>query len=200
MQKVLLNVLVVFLIVSCGPSTNIVKSWKAPGATVQTTPNSKILVVAMVKDESSRRVIEDEIVARLKGKGVQSYSQITPEIMKKENTDALDNVLKEGQYTDVILMTLTNIEKEVNYSSGTTYGGYGGYYRYGAGFYSTPSYYSEDKNYMVETTLYSVNPNKLVWAGTTSTVNPSNIKKTVNEIANAVTEQMKKDGLIASTP
>jgi hypothetical protein len=200
MRKVLFNVFVVFLIVSCGPSTKIVKSWKAPGATVQTTPNSKILVVAMVKDESSRRVIEDEIVARLKGKGVQSYTQITPEIMKKENTDALDNVLKEGQYSDVILMALTNIEKEVNYTSGTMYGGYGGYYRYGAGFYSTPSYYSEDKNYMVETTLYSVNPNKLVWAGTTSTVNPSNIKKTVNEIANVVTEQMKKDGLIAATP
>src|SRR3954470_23005016 len=186
MRKVLLNVLVVFFIVSCGPSTKIVKSWKDPGATAPTPSNSKILVVAMVKDESSRRVIEDEIVARLKGKGVQSYTQITPDIIKKESTDALDNVLKEGHYTEVIIMSLTSVEKEVNYTSGTMYGGYGGYYRYGAGFYSTPGYYSEDKNYMVETTLYSVNPNKLIWAGTTSTVNPSNIQKTINEIANVV--------------
>src|SRR5205085_8108862 len=92
-KALILNVLVVFLLAACGPSTKIVKSWKSPGATAQTTPNSKILVVAMVKDESSRRVIEDEIVARLKGKGVQSYTQITPDIIKKERTDELEHGL-----------------------------------------------------------------------------------------------------------
>jgi hypothetical protein len=200
-KALILNVLVVFLIVACGPSTKIVKSWRDPSSTISPSPESKIFVIAMVKDESSRRVIEDEIVKRLKVKGVQSYTELTADIIKNQESDALDRLLKSGQYTDVILMRLSDIEKEVNYTPGTTtgmYGGYGGYYRYGAGFYSTPGYYSEDKNYTVETTLYSVNPNKLIWAGTTSTVNPTNIQKTVNEIATVVTEQMKKDGLIAT--
>jgi hypothetical protein len=80
---------------------------------------------------------------------------------------------------------------------GTTtgyYGGYGRYYGYGAGMYSTPGYYQEDKNYYVETAVYSINPNKLLWTATTKTVNPSQMDKTINEIADAVSEQMKKDG------
>jgi hypothetical protein len=44
--------------------------------------------------------------------------------------------------------------------------------------------------------VYSTTPNKLLWTGTTKSVNPSKIEKTVNEIATAVSERMKKDGFI----
>jgi hypothetical protein len=38
------------------------------------------------------------------------------------------------------------------------YGGYGRYYGYGAGYYSSPGYYQTDKNYFIETTIYSIKP------------------------------------------
>jgi DNA-nicking Smr family endonuclease len=78
-------------------------------------------------------------------------------------------------------MRLADVEKETSYVPGTTtgyYGGYGRYYGYGAGMYSSPGYYTTDKNYFVETMVYSVNPNKLLWSGTTKTVNPSKMEKT----------------------
>jgi len=42
------------------------------------------------------------------------------------------------------------------------YGGWSMYYGYGAAIYSSPGYCTTDKNYFIETTIYSVSPNKLL--------------------------------------
>jgi hypothetical protein len=183
--------------IGCGPSTEIVKSWHEPGAVVSASGNQKVLVLGLVKDESSRRIIEDNLVRRLNGKGVASYTIITTEMVKGADESALEQKLTQGGFTHVLMTRLADIEKETSYVPGTTtgyYGGYGRYYGYGAGMYSTPGYYQEDKNYFVETAVYSISPNKLLWTGTTKTVNPSKMDKTINEIADVVSEQMKKDG------
>ena len=165
-----------------------------PGASVTPAATNKTLVVAMVKDETSRRVIEDHLTKRIGNGAVSSYT-----IMPSGNEDALKQKVTEGNFTHVLLMRLADIEKETSYVPGTTtgyYGGYGRYYGYGYGMYSTPGYYTTDKNYFVETTVYSVSPDKLLWTATTKTVNPGKIEKTVNEIADIVSEKMKKDGFL----
>jgi hypothetical protein len=165
-----------------------------PGASVTPGPDNKTLAVALVKDETSRRVIEDQLVKRIGGNTVSSYT-----ILTDASEEALKQKLTEGKFTHVLLMRLADIEKETSYVPGTTtafYGGYGRYYGYGAGMYSTPGYYTTDKNYFVETTVYSVNPDKLLWTGTTKTVNPSKLEKSVNDIADIVSEKMKKDGFL----
>ena len=194
-----LSAFVIITIISCGPSTKIVKTWMEPGASVAQNTENKTLAIAMVKDETSRRVIEDQLVKRLNGKAVSSYTIITPELLKEATEATIKQKLTEGQFSHVLLMRLADVEKETSYVPGTTtgfYGGYGRYYGYGAGMYSSPGYYTTDKNYFVETTVYSVNPDKLIWTGTTKTVNPSNIEKTVNEIADVVSDKMKKDGFL----
>jgi hypothetical protein len=200
MKNLIFAILVASSLVSCSPSTQIEKSWMEPGATVSGGTENKALVVALVKDESSRRVIEDELVKRLNASAVASYKIITPELMKADSEDALNQQIKSGGFTHILVMRLADVEKETSYVPGSTnmgyYGGYGRYYGYGAGFYSSPGYYQTDKNYFIETTIYSINPDKLLWTGTTKTVNPSKINKAVNEIADVITAQMKKDGFL----
>jgi hypothetical protein len=153
----------------------------------------------MVKDEGSRRIVEDALVTKLNGKGVASYSIITEEMIKAAQEDALNEKLAQGGFTHVLMVRLADIEKETSYVPGTTtayYGGYGRYYGYGAAMYGSPGYYTTDKNYFVETAIYSVTPDKLLWTGTTKTVNPTKMDKTINDVALAVTEQMKKDGFL----
>jgi hypothetical protein len=196
-MKKLLIILGFSSLIACGPSTEMVKSWHEPGAVVSASGNQKILVLGLVKDESSRRIIEDNLVRRLNGKGVASYTIITADMVKGADEAALEQKLTQGGFTHILMTRLADIEKETSYVPGTTtgyYGGYGRYYGYGAGMYSTPGYYQEDKNYFVETAVYSISPNKLLWTGTTKTVNPSKMDKTINEIADVVSEQMKKDG------
>jgi hypothetical protein len=199
MKQLFLSALVTALLVSCGPSTKIEKTWMEPGSSISQSAANNTLVIAMVKDETSRRVIEDMIVKRMNGKGAPSYPFLTADLLKEHNQELLDAKLKEGKYTHILMMRLADIEKETSYVPGTTYyGGYGRYYGYGAGFYGSPGYYTEDKNYFVETTIYSVEPDKLLWTGTTKSVNPDKIEKTVNEIADIVVEKMKKDGFLKS--
>lgn len=198
-MKKLVFVFALIGMIACSPSTQIVKSWRDPGSVVSATGSQKVLVIGLVKDEGSRRIVEDNLAKRLNGKGVASYSVITEEMVKAAKEDALNQELSKGGFTHVILVRLADIEKETSYVPGTTtgfYGGYGRYYGYGAGMYSTPGYYTTDKNYFVETAVYSVTPDKLLWTGTTKTVNPSKMEKTINDVAVAVTEQMKKDGFL----
>jgi len=196
----MLTVLIAATIIGCGPSTKIVKSWQEPNATVKAgDPTNKFLVLAMVKDETSRRVIEDKLVKRIGSGAVASYTVITEEMLKEASGDKFNEKLKQDKYTHVLLMRLADVEKETSYVPGTTtgfYGGYGRFYGYGAGMYSSPGYYTTDKNYFVESTVYSVDPDKLIWTGTTKTVNPTKLDKTVTEIADVVSAKMRKDGFL----
>jgi len=199
MKNLILSLLVICTICSCGPSTKIEKSWVEPGARVAPDPQNKVMVIALVKDETSRRVIEDELVKRIKAPSVASYQFLTTEMIKAASDEALNNMITKEKFTHILLMRLADIEKETSYVPGTTtgyYGGYGMYYGYGAAMYSTPGYYTTDKNYFIETTIYSVSPNKLLWTGTTKTVNPSKVNKAVNEIADVVVAKMKQDGFL----
>jgi hypothetical protein len=199
MKKSILSFLVITTIISCSPSTQIEKSWMEPGASIAPSAQNKVIVLAMVKDETSRRVIEDQLVKRMKAPGAASYRFLSTEMIKAGGDEALNNVITKENFTHILLMRLADIEKETSYVPGTTtgfYGGYGMYYGYGAAMYSTPGYYTTDKNYMIETTLYSVSPNKLLWTGTTKTVNPSKIDQAVNDIADVIIAKMKEDGFL----
>ena len=199
MKNLILSLLIIITVTSCSPSTKIEKSWREPGATVSADAGNKTLVLALVKDETSRRVIEDELVKRMKSPAVPSYTVISSEKLKDTGDQALNQVIAQDKFTHILLMRLADIEKETSYVPGTTtgfYGGYGRYYGYGAGMYSTPGYYTTDKNYFIETAIYSVNPNKLLWAGTTKTVNPDKVNSAVNQIADVVTAKMKEDGFL----
>lgn len=199
MKSSILTLISVIVIVSCSPTTEIVKTWQEPTAAIQAQSAEKTLAMALVKDESSRRVIEDELVKRIGTNAVASYTFITPEMLKEASADKLSDKLKKDSYKYILLMRLADVEKETSYVHGTTtgfYGGYGRYYGYGAGLYTTPGYYTTDKNYFVETTVYSIEPDKLLWTGTTKTVNPAKIDKTVADIADVLSVKMRKDGFL----
>ena len=203
--KLLLSALGISLLIGCGPSTKIVKTWSDPslnGATVKTY--KKILVIAQLKDDSSRRIAEDKIVASSpNGNFVASYNYMKPS--QNDQKLVVSELLKDG-IEAIILMRLTDIEKSTDYVPGTAYyggwgygrgyyGGYGGW-GYGGTMYASPGYYEENKTYYVETNVYDVASNKLLWSGTTSTLNPSKANEALDEIILAVKTELNNKGLI----
>ena len=188
-------------LVSCS-STEIVSSWKDPATTISANQVDKILFIALVKDESYRRVVEDKLVALSNGKGIASYTFITGSNLNKA---AITQRLKADGTDLIVIMRLLDVKEESRYvpGSGTNgyggmpgYGGYWGGYGYAAPMYYTPGYYTTDKKYLVETNVYSEEQDKLLWSGTTSTMNPSKIETTTTEIVEAVIEKMKKEGFL----
>jgi len=183
----LLSTLLTGLLFACA-STKLEKSWADPSFSLNPNPYKKVLVVAPLKDEASQRIAEDKIVKQLKKSvGVQSYTYL-----KSTDTDPKvlnEKLLKDG-FDGIILMHLTDVEKSVSYNQGTSYGGWYGYRNY------TPGYYTENKTFLVETNMYSVKDDKLMWSGTTSSLNPSSFNKSLDEIIAAIKTELQKKGIL----
>jgi hypothetical protein len=179
----------ILLLVACGPTTKITKSWTDPSFTPSVAQSfNKVLVMALLKDESTRRIAEDKMVKSFKTvTAVQSYSYLQP-------ADTVESVvedkLKKDGFDGVVIMRLANVDKSVSYVPGTGYGGWYGYR------YSSPGYYQEDRTFYVETNIYSLPSNKLLWSGTTESLNPDKVDRTVDDVIAALKAQLQKEKLI----
>jgi hypothetical protein len=61
---------------------------------------------------------------------------------------------------------------------------------------AAPAITRKTKLIMCETNIYSLQSNKLLWSGTTSSLNPSKLDQTIDDIINTLKAQMQKQGLI----
>ena len=193
-RKFLVPIFLVTVLAACGPSTKISKSWMDPSVTPATwKPFQKVLVLGLVKDDATRRIVEDKLAAQFPGRAVESYKYLSAADTVDADVEA--KLIKDG-FDGLVYMRLANVEQSTSYVPGTTYGGFYGYRGYGYGMYGSPGYYQEDKTYNVETNIYSLQPPKLLWSGTTASVNPGKLDKTVDEIIMAVKDEFTKKGLI----
>ena len=199
-MKRFLPLILIALMMACSPATKLEKSWADPSLTPETAkPFNKVLIVAKVKDESARRIAEDKIAKAVKAPvAVPSYSYLTG-----NDTDEaqLTAKLKNDGFDGVIIVQLKEVEKSTSYTPGTVYAGgwYGGYRGGYGGMYGSPGYYSEDKTYYTETTVFSLADNKLLWSGVTSSLNPSKVEKTIDEVIYAVKLELQNKGLLSKT-
>lgn len=196
--KVFSTLFIAAMLIACAPTTKVQKTWSDPSLTKERVDNyKKILVLAPLKDESGRRIAEDKLKEAFKNREViQSYTYLSAADTSQK---AIEAKLLANGFDAVLVMQLKEIEKSVSYTPGTSYYGGGyygrGYYGYGGGYYS-PGYYSEDKTFVVETNIYDVKENKLVWSTTTTTVNPTALEKSLDGIIYSVRYEMMKKGLI----
>lgn len=197
MKGILLAVFsLIILLTGCGPSTKIEKSWTEPSlANAPIKPFNKALVVGLLKDESTRRIAEDKMVAAMNSKGVQSYTYLQAGDSKDNAAEITERLKKDG-FDGVVIMRLADMEKSMSYVPGTSYGGWYGYYRYAAPMYGSPGYYTEDKTYYVETNVYSLADDKLLWSGMTSTLNPGKTSKMIDDVISTIRNKMQEEKLI----
>jgi hypothetical protein len=193
--------LVITWVFSCSPSTKIEKSWRDPSTSIVSGSWKKVLVVGLLKDETTRRIVEDQLAARFKGRGIQSYTYFTDkEVTEAKAAGFNDKLVTEG-FDGAVVMRLINVEKETNYIPDAStfpayYGGFGPYYYNSWNSYYSQGYYTTDKIYYVETNVYSFKQDKLIWSGITSTTNPNKTDKMFIEIADVVGSKMRSEGFL----
>jgi len=218
MKKFLIALTCVFF-ASCGSNTSIVSSWRDPNATLSKETFKKVLVVALAKDESTRRATENRI-ASINPKVLNpSYNYLNQQNLNLTKEQKISIIQSEG-FDGAITLRFIRADKETEYVPGTAnyyggmgypgmgYGYVGGYgMGYGAGFggwygayapaYYTPGYYQENVYYYIETNIFDLKNNKLVWSATTKSLDVSHIDTTVDEIMEACVQQMRADGYMA---
>ena len=123
--------------------------------------------------------------------------------------DLLVKLLKSEHFDGVITMRLVDTQKEVSstpsmYSSyyynpyGYTIGTYGGLFGNWYGSYGTlyfsPGSYTENTYYIVETNIFSLTNDKLIWSAVTKTIQFSDIEGGLDDILKTIVNEMRKDG------
>jgi hypothetical protein len=196
-------VLTAFATLSACASDPFVSTWKAPDATPLELRGEKVAAVVMMEKQASRRAAEDALAREITARGAQGVSMYTilPDAQPQSEA-AARAALEQAGVAGVIVMRPVGVEKEVSstptYSAPMYAGYYGGYYGHGWGAsWSTGSEIRTDTIVVVETLIYSLKQNKLVWGGQSRTTNPKNVDQLVKKLATAVSSELEKQGLIA---
>jgi hypothetical protein len=180
------------LVAGCN-STSIMNSWKAPGETLTPAEYKKVMVVAYVKDEKGREIVEDEI-AKFNKSFSPSYPEFTGEQIMQD-TAKLKSQVKAKGYDAVIIMKLITTKAKSTYVQGGTNPAYDNYIFYYNDYYKSGSF-ATDMEFIISTNIYSLTKDKLLWTGVTSSTNPKNVDKLVKGVGKAVAFQVREDKLV----
>jgi len=181
-------------------TTEFTSTWKDPTAQAVSPAGKTIAALWVSRDEAKRRAAEDSMVRAIDkqgARGVASYTIVSAEGLK--NTEQTREQLRAAGCDGVVVMRVIGQQEKLSYTPGTYYGGaypYYGAWGYGWGGAYSPGYLTQDTEVSVQILVYSLTQDKLIWAGTTKTLNPSNVDSFVNELAEAVVWQMNQDGLL----
>jgi hypothetical protein len=185
-------------------TTSFVSTWKAPDAKALQLSGAKVAAVVMISNEAARRAAEDALAREITAHGAQGVAMYTIQPEARPNNEQAVRAAVEGAgVAGAVVMRPVGKEKEVVATpvayGGPMYGGYwGGYYGYGWG---SPYAYGgteirTDTIVSIETLVYSLRQNKLVWAGQSKTTNPTGVDQLVKETSTAVALELQKQGLI----
>lgn len=180
------------LMVGC-TSAKITNTWRDPtfAGPIQF---KKIAILVIHPDGAVRRAAEDELVKQIgHDRAVAGYSILTDDDRKDLNQ--LKRKLKANDIDGAVTMKLAGSRTETTYVPGSAgYPPFGDYYT--AAYMRDPGMVVTDTIVSVQTNIYSVNDEKLIWSGTTDLYNPSNARKVVADISKAVGDELRKEKLI----
>jgi hypothetical protein len=185
-------------------TTSFHSTWKAPGAQPLAFKGKKVAALVVSKEEGVRYGAEDALARELTARGavgIAAYSLIPKELVQdKEKAKAF---LEKAQVAGVVAMRVVGKDKQVSGSPGGYWGApyyatfWGsGYYGWGWGGVYDPGYIRTDTIVIVETLVYSLEQDKLVWAGQSETTNPEKVGPFSRELVAKAAAEMKKQGLI----
>jgi hypothetical protein len=187
-------VVAIALVLAACASTTLTDVWKAPDtARLQF---KKVLVVAISADITWRRTIEDELVRRIRDvQAVASYQFFADG--EPRDWEGARERLKAAGFDGLVTFRLAGVDKQQTYVPPVYASrGVGGYWGYAWPAVYTPGYTVTDTLVQVETLVYELGDDKLVWASRSRSFNPANAKDLVNEVVDAIRDEMKKQGLI----
>jgi hypothetical protein len=185
-------------------TTTFDSTWRDPSARTLELKGKKVVGLFVNKNAAMRRAAEDAMAREISAHGAQGVAAYT--LFGDEDVRDQAKVrakLESMGFSGVVVMRIAGKETQVNYSPAVYSGPYyhsfwGGYWGYGWGYAYSPTYLTVDNIVKVETLVYSLEQDKLVWAGVSRTVEPSKVDSFITELAKEVANQMEKDGLLKS--
>src|SRR5689334_253438 len=174
-------------------STTFTSTWKAPGVQAVDPTGKKVAAVYMTTDESSRRAAEDILARKLTehgAQGVPSYTLIPASVATDQ--DRTKQALSGAGIDGVVIMHVLGEKERTQVSyNGPPWGGapyyrhFASYWGFGWGAPYSPTEVTTTTELRIETLVYSLVRDQLLWAGTSRTTEPRKISTLVDDVADA---------------
>jgi len=188
-----------FLIIACAGGTDLTQ--KQVDDAYKGKPVSDILVIAITGNEHNRRSFEKKFVARLKSVGVDAISSEEAIPMPADLELKKETILTAvNQYeNDAVIIThlIGKEEKDVYTRGGSGHRGYFGFYRSRYSYAHDPGYSSTSTTVRLETNLYDVKTEKLIWSGKSDSWSRDSKDQIINDVIKAVINDLQNNKLIA---
>ena len=201
---------------SCSMNTELLDTWSNPYVK---TSYKDILVVGIATNQANRRTYESNFVASFKKKGIESlasYTLISQQEQLKFGSDKnafreiVKSAIKDSSIDAVLITHVNSIDVDEVYRPsldfqpeyGYPYGGSGyygnmyGYHGYVTTYVQQPGYYSDEQTYTLESNLYDVKTEELVWTTKSRSEAPDSIETTIQDIIDLITDDLVSRNLL----
>ncbi len=164
----------------------------------------RILVVGIARNETKRRIYENTFSESFRKRGVQSipsYS-VSKQSIEPSKAALMDAITKSSADTVLITHMLGQSEQE-HYQPGTsffyngnTYNGLFDYYPFVYNSVSLPGSYTNTTRVLLETNLYDVKSEKLLWTARTESIDPVMTRKYYQKLIDLFLGDLQENDLL----
>ncbi len=191
-------------------SVAVIGSWVKKDS-LPTTPVNSVFITVLTQNMNVRSTLENELASAAMANGIKAVrglSVLTPVTGVPDSVliGAFTRKLHESGCNRLLLVSLLDSKNETKYIEGSSYtynpysyGYYGFYPAYYASTYntiSTPGYYVTDNTYYIESNLYDVATEGILFSIQTKAVNPDDINKASHQFATTLVDELKNNGLL----
>ncbi len=186
-------------------STKYVSVFRSPRAGLTELRGKKVAAFVIIPAEEFREGREETLAAELRNRGVDCIAgyMILPGPLVRDREKSKQFLEKAG-ISGVVMVRLIGDEERTTSSAATTvwysqpyYQGFYNYWGYGWSAVYTSGYTWTDKVITLETLIYSIDKDELIWAGQSESTNPKDIHKFVQELIKAAGKELQKAGLVS---
>ena len=188
-------------VASLAAKTKFHSVWKSADAATVSFAGQKVAALVIDKDDSLRVAGEEALVRELNARGMQGVASYR--MVPKEELQSADKArvwFEKAGVQGVVAFRVVNDQRRKTYVPSTwtsaSYTSLWGYYGYGWGAVYDPGYTRDDRIISLETLVFSVPKNTIVWDGLSETENPKDGQKVVTEEDKEAVNEIRKQGLL----
>jgi len=186
------------VVVSAAPDFKSV--WRSPEAAKVSFAGKKVAALVITQDDSLRVAGEESLVTELTARGIQAvatYRMAPKEVLR--SAESARDWFEKANVEGVVALRPVSSEKRISYNDSLwlspSYNTFWGYYGYSYGSVVVIGGVDRDTVITVESLIFSVPLNKLLWAGVSETRNPKTLQKFVEDLVKESVKQLQKQGL-----
>lgn len=165
----------------------------------------KVAALVISNDLGLRVPAEEALGRELASRGMQPV--VTYRIAPKEELSRAETArpwFEKAGVEGIVVVRPVSVDKRQTYTPSTwmstSYSTLWNYYGYGWGAVYVPGSVQKETVVVVETTIFSVTRNQLLWAAVTETTNARDLQGFVQELGKETVKEMQKQGLAKMQP